>query len=94
MPPGSCSGMARSATQEKLPGGWWLRSWPSRLPATRAGPSRNLAPCQGRSSSRALHLDRGPEPGSTSVRVDGRRDGWPSYARASRGYVRQSGSGL
>jgi hypothetical protein len=58
-----------------LPGGGWLRSWPSRPPSTRAEPSRNLAPGQGRSSSGALHLDRGPEPGSTGVRVDGRRDG-------------------
>lgn len=36
---------------------------------------RNPAPGQGRSDGGVLHLDRGPEPASTGVRVDGRRDG-------------------
>ena len=52
-------------------------------PSTGAEPSRNLAPGQGRSSSWALHLDRGPEPGSTGVRptVTGWRTGTLALCR-------------
>ncbi len=51
---------------------WWaLRLREAATTADPGEPSRNLAPGPGRTSGRALHLDRGPEPGSTGVRVDG-----------------------
>src|SRR5690606_16650938 len=57
---------------------------PSRPPSTRGKPEPEPGP-RSRSFVRwALHLDRGPEPGSPEGRVDGRRDGSGQRGAAGR----------
>lgn len=86
-PPAGASGSGMEEVRRRRVGGWW--ACPSRPPLTRAEPSRNLAPGQGRSSGWALHLDRGART-RLHWRAGQRQTGWTggswrALARARRG---------